>query len=46
MAANNETGVIFPIAGVAALCREAGVPLHVDAVQAAGKVPLDFPGTC
>jgi len=43
MAANNETGVIFPIAGVAALCREAGVPLHVDAVQAAGKVPLDFP---
>ena len=43
MAANNETGVIFPIARVAALCREAGVPLHVDAVQAAGKVPLDFP---
>lgn len=43
MAANNETGVLFPIREVAALCREAGVPLHVDAVQAAGKIPLDFP---
>ncbi len=43
MAANNETGVLFPIAAVAALCRDQGVPLHVDAVQAAGKAPLDFP---
>ena len=43
MAANNETGVVFPLREVAALCRDAGVPLHVDAVQAAGKVPLDFP---
>lgn len=43
MAANNETGVIFPLREVAALCRNAGVPLHVDAVQAAGKMPLDFP---
>jgi cysteine desulfurase len=43
MAVNNETGVLFPLREVAALCREAGVPLHVDAVQAAGKVPLDFP---
>ena len=43
MAANNETGVIFPIAEVAALCRQQGVPLHVDAVQAAGKMKLDFP---
>ena len=43
MAANNETGVIFPLREVAAICREAGVPLHVDAVQAVGKVPLDFP---
>ena len=43
MAVNNETGVIFPIREIAALCREHGVPLHVDAVQAAGKVPLDFP---
>jgi cysteine desulfurase len=43
MAANNETGVLFPLGKVGALCRELGVPLHVDAVQAAGKVPLDFP---
>jgi cysteine desulfurase len=43
MAANNETGVIFPLREISALCREKGVPLHVDAVQAAGKVPLDFP---
>jgi cysteine desulfurase len=43
MAVNNETGVVFPLREVAALCREQGVPLHVDAVQAAGKVPLDFP---
>ncbi|HET9753785.1 MAG TPA: cysteine desulfurase family protein [Myxococcales bacterium] len=43
MAVNNETGVVFPLREVAALCREASVPLHVDAVQAAGKVPLDFP---
>jgi cysteine desulfurase len=43
MAANNETGVTFPLREVAALCREAGVPLHVDAVQAAGKMALDFP---
>jgi cysteine desulfurase len=43
MAANNETGVIFPLREIAALCREHGVPLHVDAVQAAGKLPLDFP---
>ena len=43
MAVNNETGVVFPLREVGALCREAGVPLHVDAVQAAGKVPLDFP---
>ncbi len=43
MAANNETGVLFPLREIAALCREQGVPLHVDAVQAAGKIPLDFP---
>ncbi len=43
MAANNETGVVFPLPEIAALCREAGVPLHVDAVQAAGKLALDFP---
>jgi cysteine desulfurase len=42
MAANNETGIVFPLRDVAVLCRNAGVPLHVDAVQAAGKLPLDF----
>ena len=43
MAANNETGVIFPLREIAAICRDFGVALHVDAVQAAGKLPLDFP---
>lgn len=41
MHANNETGVIFPIERVAALAAERGVPLHVDAVQSAGKLPID-----
>ena len=40
MAANNETGVLFPIEGIGELCRRHGVLFHVDAVQAAGKVPL------
>ncbi|HZH45340.1 MAG TPA: aminotransferase class V-fold PLP-dependent enzyme [Roseococcus sp.] len=35
MAANNETGVLHPLAEIAALCREAGAILHVDGVQAA-----------
>ena len=41
MLANNETGVLFPIAEVAALCRAKGVLCHTDAVQAAGKLRLD-----
>lgn len=41
MAANNETGVVQPVAAVSALVREAGGWLHVDAVQAAGKMALD-----
>lgn len=41
MLANNETGVIQPIAEVAALARRHGALVHCDAVQAAGKVPLD-----
>lgn len=41
MYANNETGVIFPVRQVAELCAARGVPLHVDAVQAAGKIDLD-----
>jgi cysteine desulfurase len=40
MAANNETGVASPLGEIAALCRRHGVPLHTDAVQAAGKMPL------
>ena len=42
MAANNETGVIQPIDEVGKLAREAGALLMVDAVQAAGKIRLDF----
>lgn len=42
MAANNETGVLHPLAEAAALCRAHGALLHVDAVQAAGRVALDF----
>ncbi|HNX98738.1 MAG TPA: aminotransferase class V-fold PLP-dependent enzyme, partial [Candidatus Aminicenantes bacterium] len=41
MWANNETGLVFPIADLAALCRERGVLFHTDAVQAIGKVPVD-----
>jgi len=44
MAANNETGVLHPLAEVLALCRRHGALLHVDAVQAAGRVALDFTG--
>ncbi len=41
MYANNETGVIFPIEEVAALCRSKGVLCHTDAVQVPGKLPID-----
>jgi cysteine desulfurase len=41
MYANNEIGVIQPIAEIGQLCREAGVLFHTDATQAVGKVPLD-----
>ena len=40
--ANNETGVLFPVDKIAAIAREAKVPLHLDAVQAAGKVPINL----
>jgi cysteine desulfurase len=42
MLANNETGVIQPVAAAAAMVRESGGWLHVDAVQAAGKIAIDF----
>jgi cysteine desulfurase len=42
MLANNETGTFQPIAEAAALCRAHGALLHVDAVQAAGRIPVDI----
>jgi cysteine desulfurase len=42
MLANNETGTLQPIAEVAALCRAHGALLHVDAVQAAGRMAVEF----
>ncbi len=41
MAANNETGVIQPVAEAAELARARGLPFHTDAVQAAGKIELN-----
>lgn len=42
MAVNNETGAVQPTGEVAAVCRDAGVGLHVDAVQALGVIDLDL----
>ena len=42
MAANNETGVVWPVQEFAVLCRERGVLFHCDAVQMAGKEPIDL----
>lgn len=41
MYANNEVGTVQPLAALAAVCREQGVPFHTDAVQVAGWLPLD-----
>ncbi|HEY3575573.1 MAG TPA: cysteine desulfurase family protein [Arthrobacter sp.] len=41
MYANNEVGTVQPVAGLAALAKERGIPFHTDAVQAAGWLPLD-----
>jgi len=42
MAVNNETGVIQPVAAAAAIAHRYGAILHVDAVQAAGRMPIDI----
>ena len=39
---NNETGVVFPVEQAAALAREKGILFHSDAVQAAGKIPINM----
>jgi len=41
MAANNETGVLQPVAAIGSLCAGRGIAFHTDAVQAAGKIPVD-----
>ena len=41
MYANNEIGSILPIAEIGAICKEAGVPFHTDAVQAAGHIAIN-----
>jgi cysteine desulfurase len=43
MAANNEYGGLLPVAAVAPALRDRGVPVHTDAVQAAGRIPVDAP---
>ncbi len=42
MLANHETGALQPIDELAEICRAAGVPLHTDAVAAAGKIQINF----
>ena len=42
MLGNHETGVLQPVAELAAVCNHAGVPLHSDAVAVAGKLPIAF----
>ena len=42
MHANNEIGVVNDVAGIGEICRDAGVLLHIDAAQSAGKVALDM----
>ncbi|MCX5393333.1 cysteine desulfurase family protein [Streptomyces sp. NBC_00094] len=42
MWANNEIGTVMPVRGLADVAAEFGVPLHADAVQAVGQVPVDF----
>lgn len=42
MWANNEIGIVQPIAEIASLCNDANVPFHTDAVQAFGQLPLNL----
>jgi cysteine desulfurase len=42
MWANNEVGTVQPVAALALIAREYGVPVHSDAVQAVGQLPVDF----
>ena len=42
MYANNETGVIFPVEEIGEIVKARGIPFHSDAVQAAGKIPLNM----
>ena len=42
MLANNETGVVLPIDQVVSLCKPLSIPVHVDAVQAVGKMAVSF----
>lgn len=41
MLANNEIGVVQPVAEIGEICRQRGVPLHCDATQAVGRLPVD-----
>jgi cysteine desulfurase len=41
MYANNEIGTIQPVAELGAICREQGIPFHIDAVQAVGSLPIN-----
>ena len=45
MYANNETGVLFPIGRIAEICKAHGAIFHTDAVQVAGKIPVDVKKT-
>jgi cysteine desulfurase len=42
MLANNETGVIQPVKELATICQTNNIPMHTDAVQAVGKIPVSF----
>ena len=44
MMANNEVGTMEPVSRAVRICHDAAVPVHVDAVQAAGTIPVDFRG--